>query len=61
MISSSKHIFAINSPNFWTDNSSVESVRKVVDQELVHRLVKVLRIEVGQLIVFFDKLYHGTI
>jgi 16S rRNA (uracil1498-N3)-methyltransferase len=68
MVSSDKHIFAIHVPNFWNETSKVESTKKLVDHEkdcasnqIVHRLLKVLRIEVGQKFIFFDKLFHGII
>lgn len=56
-----KHIFSIYTPNFFDKNYKVGMEKKVIDEDIVHRLVKVLRIEVGQRIIFFDQYYHGII
>lgn len=61
MSSSDKHIFALHVPKFWNEKSQVNFLAKIVDPEIVHRLVKVLRVEVSQKFIFFDKFYHGTI
>ncbi len=56
-----KHIFSIYTPNFFDENYKIGIEKKVFNEDIVHRLVKVLRIEVGQQIVFFDHEYHGII
>ena len=56
-----KHIFAVHVPFFWNDQSKINLTVKITDQLIVHRLVKVLRIEVGQKFIFFDKERHGTV
>jgi RsmE family RNA methyltransferase len=61
MSSFDKHIFALHVPKFWNENSQVNSLVKVVDLEIIHRLVKVLRIEALQKFIFFDKFHHGMI
>lgn len=61
MIESDKHIFALHIFNFWNENFVIGSIKKIVDQDVVHRLVKVLRLEAGQRFIFFDQMHHGTI
>jgi len=61
MVPADKHIFAIHNTNFWKDNFYVGLVKKLNDLEIVHRLVKVLRFEIGQKIIFFDSSYHGIV
>lgn len=56
-----KHIFSIYIPNFFDTNYKIGIEKKIIDEEIVHRLVKVLRIEIGQRIIFFDHEYHGVI
>ena len=61
MIATDKHIFALFAPNFWNEKTKIGIVIKIVDQEIFHRLVKVLRIQVGQQFIFFDQINHGII
>jgi 16S rRNA (uracil1498-N3)-methyltransferase len=61
MMTLDKHIFALYVPNFWNEKSKIGTIAKVVDQEIVHRLVKVLRIEVAQQFIFFDQVNHGIV
>lgn len=56
-----KHIFSIYTPNFFDQNYTVGIEKKVMNEDIVHRLVKVLRIETGQQVIFFDHEYHGII
>jgi 16S rRNA (uracil1498-N3)-methyltransferase len=56
-----KHIFSIYIPNFFNENYKIGIEKKVIDDDVVHRLIKVLRIEIGQQIIFFDQEYHGII
>lgn len=56
-----KHIFAIYVPTFFQTIYKAGSEVKVVEQEIVHRFTKVLRIESGEQIIFFDRQYHAII
>jgi 16S rRNA (uracil1498-N3)-methyltransferase len=56
-----KHIFALYVPNFWNEKTKISEIIKIVDQEVLHRLVKVLRIEIGQQFIFFDQMKHGVV
>jgi 16S rRNA (uracil1498-N3)-methyltransferase len=56
-----KHTFSIYTPNFFDQNYTVGVEKKVVDEDINHRLVKVLRIQVGQQIIFFDQEHHALI
>lgn len=61
MSSTDKHVFAIYVPTFWNKNYQVNTILKVVDLDIVHRLVKVLRVQIGERFIFFDSNLHGLI
>ena len=61
MSSADKHIFAIYTPNLWKAEHTVQRSLIITDPEIVHRLVKVLRIEAGQRFIFFDDMQHGEV
>ncbi|MBI2344563.1 16S rRNA (uracil(1498)-N(3))-methyltransferase [Candidatus Dependentiae bacterium] len=61
MALSDKHIFAIYIANFWNNVYKVDAIVKIIDPDIVHRLIKVLRIQIGQRFIFFDSVYHGII
>lgn len=58
---SSKHIFSFYSPNVismvWVQGATIF----VRNEELVHRLVKVVKVQEGDICVLFDSIMHATI
>lgn len=55
------HLFAIHVQSFWSDNIAVDDVQSINQVDLVHRLVKVLRCDMRDQFIFFDKFYHGLV
>jgi len=56
-----KHIFAIYTPDFWNKNYTINSILKIVEPDIVHRLIKVLRTQIGERFIFFDTVKHGVV
>jgi len=56
-----KHIFAIYAPSFWNKNYTINTILKIVEPDIVHRLIKVLRTQIGERFIFFDTVKHGVV
>lgn len=61
MASIDKHIFAIYIPNVWKKEHKVNVFFNLFEVDIVHRLTKVLRIQIGQRFIFFDASQHGEV
>ena len=54
MQQSQTHLFSIYAPNLKLNSWSVDQLVTLHDAEVIHRLSKVLRFEVGDTFIFFD-------
>lgn len=61
MTSTNQHLFALHVPNFWSSASAVGTTKKIDSFDLVHRLVTVLRSQLQDQYVFFDRMHHGVV
>ncbi|MBP9765402.1 RsmE family RNA methyltransferase [Candidatus Babeliales bacterium] len=55
------HMFAFYAPDFWRPSSAAGDLQSIIDSDLVHRLTKVLRIEIGEIFVLFDQKLCGQV
>lgn len=53
------HLFSIFIPDFFSTDDHVGAAKECLQQDAVHRIVKVLRYDVGDNIIIFDQSYHG--
>jgi len=61
MIHTSQHIFALCVPNFWQGSEKPETLKLIHQADLLHRLTKVLRAELHDQFIFFDRAHHGLV
>lgn len=60
-VASSQHIFALYVPNFWQGTELADTTKEIHQNEILHRLIKVLRSSLHDKFVFFDKAHHGLV
>jgi len=59
---SGEHIFALHIPNFWKSTAlKNDKIQEIDDRDIMHHLVKVLRVQLHDQFIFFDREYHGLV